>query len=345
MKKIKKTVTVGLLSLCSTVCAAQSLNVLVDNPYTIKSVEEVSGAIYQWFEDGSPIIGATDASYTNTKASAGTYVYVRKAYKDGCGGWEASNAITVYVSGTPPDYTVAFSAFFPSADAPTGTVWYLTDTRAGGNNNTYKVRKMEDGHYWMVQDLKFGNCNDNSWYNDNSSVATNREPTVYASYFGHCRSSTNANAGYLYSGSATMQKANIYYGGWPTTGCLGTSGGELSPNPGYCRGICPTGWHVPTGTINGEFRALGLLITTPSINDFWFGVEYWNGTSREVVDIEEDGSGSVTVGANLHYWTSSDDNNQNLWAQKVVLKPAYNYYAWEWEDRNSGLAVRCVKNY
>jgi uncharacterized protein (TIGR02145 family) len=341
MKKIKKTVTVGLLSLCSTVCAAQSLNVFVGSPYTIESVKEASGAMYQWLEDGEAIPGATDASYTNTtgKASAGTYVYVRMAYKDGCG-WETSNAITVNVSFTPPGLMVAFSAFSPDPAAPTGTVWYLTDTREGGNNNTYKVKKLADDHIWMVQNLAFGTCPNStaSWYNDNSAAATTHTPTMYEGYVGHCRASSKS--GYIYTWSAAMQDENAYAGTGSIDGCTGTSAGTASPNPGTCQGICPTGWHVPTGNTAGEYYALGTAMgPCSSSNDLC-----WNMDSA----FEGAYAGATASGGNENghtsgtLWssTAASDDAANIMRFNVTTSTSVGTYS-----KNYGAMVRCVMNY
>jgi uncharacterized protein (TIGR02145 family) len=319
MKKIKKTVTIGLLSLCSTVCAAQSMNVLLGNPYTIKSVEEVTGATYQWLENDILIPGATDASYTNTagKDLVGTYVYVRKAYKEDCG-LMSSNAITVYASA----YMIPFSAFSPDPGASTGTVWYLTDTRPGGNNNTYKVKKMASGQIWMVQDLKFGTCPNSteSWYDDNSADATTHEPTVFAGYVGHCRSSTYPNAGFMYTWAAAMQDATAYFGSNAVIGCstvIGTSA---------CQGICPDGWHLPSssGYDNSE-------ITRPQMAEY------------EVIAggyALPDGALS-SAQAQAFLWSGSYVNPQNAqaWSGGPGLPTERTTRA-----KNVGAPVRCVMN-
>jgi uncharacterized protein (TIGR02145 family) len=341
MKKIKKTVTVGLLSLCSTLCAAQSLNVFVGSPYTIESVKETSGAVYQWLEDGEPILGATDASYTNTtgKASVGTYVYVRMAYKDGCG-WATSNAITVNVSYTPPGFTIAFSAFSPDPAAPTGTVWYLTDTREGGNNNTYKVKKLADGNIWMVQDLMFGTCpnNTNNWNNDNSAAATKNEPTVYEGYVGHCRSS-EVTTSYLYNWPAAMQNENAYAGTGSFEGCTGTSAGTSSPNPGSCQGICPSGWHIPTGNSDGEFGALYDALNCGSGSDYcWKESSTFEGTHSGAVQT----NGNFVVPERGAYKSSTAaTNTQNYYMYYQPTGSWVNVL----QQTNGGALVRCVMNY
>jgi uncharacterized protein (TIGR02145 family) len=351
MKKMKKTVTFGLLSLCSTVCVAQSLKVLVETSYTIASVEEVNGATYQWWEDGEPISGATDASYTNAagKASAGTYVYVRMAYKDGCG-WQESNATTVYTFGTPSGSTATFSTFLPGANAPIGSTWMLQDTRAGGNNNTYKVRKMEDGHIWMVQDLMFGTCPNNmdSWYNDNSVAATIREPTVYIGYVGHCRASSQANAGYLYSWVAAMQSSNNYYGSTSTAvvSCAGKASGSTVGNPGACQGICPMGWHVPTGDTSGEFVELGSVRDcNANTRACWDAASEFAGVYGGQVYYNSSNWYHSYTGESMFYWTSS------MIDPGAVVFLRVNTYRWSPEVdygsgvSNYGYAVRCLKNY
>jgi uncharacterized protein (TIGR02145 family) len=147
-----------------------------------------------------------------------------------------------------PGSTVTFTAFNPCSNAATYSVWYLEDTRESNNIKTYKVKKMADGHIWMAQDLAFGNlCPLNS-------VSANGVSSILGSSYGKCINLTNGSPssvnGYFYDWSATMNGPDNQ------SGCSGTSSGTSDTNPGACQGICPVGWHIPTGNTTGELYAL-----------------------------------------------------------------------------------------
>jgi uncharacterized protein (TIGR02145 family) len=242
---------------------------------------------------------------------------------------------------TAPGVTVDFTAFDPDPGAAIGTVWYLTDTRAGGNNNTYKVRKMPDGHIWMVQDLRFGDCPDNltHWNNDNSEAATTQGLTVHTNYVGHCRSTTYTDAGFLYNWPAVMQNTQAYHlSSDGSFQCAGTSGNT-------CQGICPDGWHVPTGNTGGEFYTLHNAME--SYDGFacsggacWTGSSQWEGVLSGYCDINGKLKDQDYYG---RYWSSTYANNNDAYSVRfnndVVIRGTnanYKYY---------GFSVRCVRNY
>jgi uncharacterized protein (TIGR02145 family) len=166
---------------------------------------------------------------------------------------------TMKESCTAPGSTVNFTAFNPCSNATTGDYWYLTDTRESNNTQTYKVKLMADGRIWMVQDLKFGDkCNKTTFSGSDGSDQTGKVTTLTdKTYYGDCtnirNSSTPANRGYLYDWAAALNKSGAYSGSSSIVGCSGTGSGATGTNPGACQGICPIGWHIPTGNTNGEF--------------------------------------------------------------------------------------------
>jgi uncharacterized protein (TIGR02145 family) len=237
-----------------------------------------------------------------------------------------------------PNATASFEEFFPSPDAAVGTIWNLTDTRANGNNQTYKVKKMADGHIWMVRDLKFGNCTDASLGMDQTSADIINEPTVAPGYVGHCRTSpaTAETTGYLYNWAAVLNDPNAY-AGWPanvTVGCSGTAGEEVA----RCRGICPEGWHVPTGYGTGEFTALGSVMCPAGDYSCWTTGEPWEQSKAGYFN----GTSMAQVNAESRYWTSTSIASHDVGVifcnacqgMGVGVVPPYH-----------GNPVRCVRNY
>ncbi|MDR3181181.1 MAG: hypothetical protein LBT61_04550, partial [Prevotellaceae bacterium] len=203
-------------------------------PYEIVLKDSGSGTITR--ESGSPF--SVPASYTVQSFSD----------KTGAPG---------IMSCTPPGATVNFTAFNPCNTATTGNYWYLTDTRESNNVQTYKVKKMADGHIWMVQDLKFGDkCNKTTFTgSDGKDQTGNVTSLTDKTYYGDCTnvktSLTPSNRGYMYDWAAAINKPGAYRGSNADVGCTGTGS-----TANACQGICPEGWRVPTGDANGDYQFL-----------------------------------------------------------------------------------------
>jgi uncharacterized protein (TIGR02145 family) len=184
---------------------------------------------YQWYNGNTAITSEGGNYYYTTGALTSPVTYKVTVANGACSVTSDAAVVSITTNGcgencTPPEATVNFNAFNPCSGAANGTSWYLTDTRVGGNNETYKVRKMEDGKIWMVQDLKYGNC-----------IDTRLEGTEYGTLSGSCRTAVPAcvaaGAGYMYDWFLALAGTS--------TPCTGASDD--------CRGLCPAGWHVPTG--------------------------------------------------------------------------------------------------
>jgi uncharacterized protein (TIGR02145 family) len=236
---------------------------------------------------------------------------------------------------TPVGTTSAFDEFMPCMGATTGATWTLTDPR---DNKTYKVKLMEDGHVWMVQDLKFGSCSGIvNWYNDNSAAATTHTPTVASGYVGHCVASSNQTYGYYYSWPAAMNSQYAYYAS-SYTFCSGTASGIASPAPGYCRGICPEGWHVPTGGSQGELQILSTRAGC-SAQSCYFTTTWINPVRTGYTD---NAGNIINAGNESYYWSSTSSSSGAYTLSASELKMFFGTKAC---DNNTGRAVRCVMNY
>jgi uncharacterized protein (TIGR02145 family) len=331
--------------------APADLEVCALSGYALTSTADAVGEepiTYEWFENGVPLPESNSATYSIAAGEkvAGDYAYWRVAANAAC--TVSSNTYTVRVYGTGPNVPespVNFTAFNPCPDAATGTVWYLTDTRTGGNNNTYKVKKMADGRIWMVQDLKFGTCPNSlaRWYDATSPFASTHKPTVFDGYLGHCRSSTYTNTGYLYSWPAAMQSslASLYQDAI-SFACSGQAGGTVLPAPGACQGICPAGWHVPTGAAAGEFADLFNATTDCPVPACAYADNIWEGALGGRCTA----SGELTLtGTHSEYWTSTPGES-NLYATEYRLYANQRIPFMRVDCyRTQGLAVRCVMNY
>jgi uncharacterized protein (TIGR02145 family) len=316
---------------------AQDLMVCTSSSFTIPSAQDAGeGATYKWTVNGADVAGATGNSYTNTEglATSGTYVYVRLAHTDDCG-WQASNGYFVWCCDAPGS-TVDFTAFKPCA-ASTGATWTLRDTRESSNNQSYKVKLMADGRYWMVQDLKFGDkCNKTSFAGSNGTDQTGKVTShTDKTYYGDCRSNTYTGAGYLYDWAAAIQKPGAYCGG-TEEGCSGTGGAS-------CQGICPVGWHIPIGGSDGEFQKLhDAMNTSCEANNAtcWNAASAWEGVFGGRCGI----SGlPLGQGDAAYYWSSTYVSNDN--AYLLYHNNEITLYLMGSNPKNYGEAVRCVRNY
>jgi uncharacterized protein (TIGR02145 family) len=271
-------------------------DVCLNNTVTLTLSGSQSGWRYQLYK-GSTAIGAvvngtgSALTFSETGSATGTFNYTVQTV-DPTGvqcEMPASNvrSITVAALPTVPGATVNFTAFCPASNAATGATWTLQDTRESNNIQSYKVKKMADDHIWMVQDMKFGDrCNKTTFAGSFGSDRTGSNLTSLGGYiYGDCMNgkveSTPSNRGYLYDwAGGAIQKAGAYSGSTLTVGCSGTASGTSGTAPGACRGICPEGWHIPTGgSDGGEFQALhnaiGGCVTTN--DDCWNAASAWEG--------------------------------------------------------------------
>jgi uncharacterized protein (TIGR02145 family) len=263
--------------------------------------------------------------------SAARVAVLAEVNTEGC--CDAPNVTT----STPKNFT----AFNPCSDAAIGSYWYLRDTRENNNNQTYKVKKMHDGHIWMVQDLKFGDkCESNTSYKGSVSNQTGLVTSLTdKTYYGECTnlgySSTYPDRGYLYDWPAAINQSNAYVGG-SAAGCSGTGAPANA-----CQGICPSGWHVPT---SAEYSALNTSAKASGLSE----AAMW-----DIGGFFEPAAGICIQGADYggNYWSperpriaSSTDYGNNAWRRNLIVGD----YFWCSEnagERSGGTTVRCAKNY
>jgi uncharacterized protein (TIGR02145 family) len=241
---------------------------------------------------------------------------------------------------TPPEAIVTFANFKPCESAATGTTWYLTDTRpAGGNNETYKVRKMPDNRIWMIQDIKFGNCNRRLGIQP-GSIGLDVIDSVYTGHYGNCCLNPTPGAGYSYDWPAAMNSANAFTNSTVSSmGCSGAAAGTVSPNPGACQGICPDGWHIPTiQEIINMYNASASLYKCSDVNCFAEN-SAWEGIRGGYID-----SNVLNGGGNVGDYCSSeyyDQGGRIILSYSGTSTYSWNMYRW----KHMGTSVRCVRNY
>jgi uncharacterized protein (TIGR02145 family) len=280
-----------------------------------------------------------------TQSAATSYtLHVKNA--EGC---EATSAVTVTVSvgGSccdAPNTTavVNFTAFNPCT-ANVGDYWTLQDTREPTNPQTYTVKLMADSRIWMVQDLKFGDLCGTDFMGSTADQTGN--VSSIGTYYGDCTTKTDASTpsarGYYYDWAAAINKSGAYSGG-SDVGCVGTDTGTSGTAPGACQGICPVGWHIPTGS-SGEYQALHDAMKSSCSNDAcWDGLKgsAWAGVLGGSCD-----SGGLlgNQGSNANYWSSTYYSSPS--AYLLYFYSGTVYPGTSNGSKNYGRTVRCVRNY
>jgi hypothetical protein len=308
---------------------------------------------WQWYKNGEAVTegsGGTTNSYTTGALTNGATYSVATSI----GACSVTNTIVVSMSTvtqccnndgvtyTKPESTVNFTAFSPCSATEVGTVWYLTDTRTYGNNQTYKVKKMPDGTIWMVQDMMFGNCSETSWVQESNypgQAATTITPTVAPGYVGHCWTKAPSITKFAYTWGGAMNCSAP-----PINGDQCACGTSTASST--C-GICPVGWHIPSGYVDGELYVfLDLLrtregcdpaTTVPCLAEFAWWEPEWGCFGDPL---------SNCYSSTFMYamWTRS----YKTYTWRSVLRAwvegnrTSNNGIW---DTYSAAAVRCVRNY
>jgi uncharacterized protein (TIGR02145 family) len=287
---------------------------------------------YQWLKNGVAVAegsGHDKADYTTAVLNSDAIYTVVLGNAGVCSVTSNKAAVTMKKGCCDaPGSTSSFKTFNPCATAPVDSDWMLLDDRESDNMQTYKVRLMGDGRYWMVQNLKFGKGCDKIKFTGSRSAQFNN---VASGNCGDCRKSGSGN--YFYDWAAAVNQAGAFFNG-SYKGCTGLDAQAIQ-----CQGICPDGWHVPT--IN-EFedahqkfmRAYGCK------ND-----GCWNSTSNweALYDGKSGTTGSLSDdGRRAYYWSSTSQSNTNTFILQISNGSGINFK--QSASKNLGHAVRCVRN-
>ena len=298
------TQTTGIAASAPTVITAQPTDVVnATCNLTVRVTATGTSLSYQWEKDGAVISNAKSATYTKNPTVAGDAgKYVCRV--TGACGVVASKEIVVLTGGYEDGV--------------------LTDSRDG---QTYKIRKMPDGRWWMVENLRFGTCNTSAFTTYCGKSIQNQ---IAAGYYGVCIASKVAGGGNLYNWQAAMNHPNAVYN---TSG--NPSGNVNGNSPNQWQGICPDGWHLPSGGSTGEFLQ---LYTSLCSN----GTKIYPGTGAFEGILSGLGyGGEAHDDGRVYYWSSTyyDGANASSMAYSSGLYP---------QNKNAkdfGFVVRCVKNY
>ena len=221
----------------------------------------------------------------------------------------------------------------------------VVDTLRNGNNN---VRFCGD----VVYDSSVRFCDERdsalyrwvvigsqTWMAENLRYEYKSNGSTYGNWCFNDSAEYCARYGRFYSWAAALDSA--------TTGC--GFGGECDANVAGVRGVCPDGWHLPSGREWGDLfdavggqSAAGLALKTSSgWLDDGDGTDAYGFSAVPAGGREYDGSQTVP-GKSAFFWSTTQGNASFAYAVKLSYDDAAAN-----QDRYvkyNGFSVRCVKN-
>jgi uncharacterized protein (TIGR02145 family) len=337
-----------------------------DNTYFMVATAEIVGDTCQTFSDYEN--GTPDAtSLSQTDKEQGCYRYKYHA-ADVAGNTSESIVITIKVITLDPTASTYCQTHSSSGNMQTWTgcaslstpaaLGYtqgpcLTDSRDG---KVYEIRKFADGKCWMVDNLRYGGnpdgCAGVEFDPYGPRISISGQPWGYGmcgvSYSENNSCFNNTICGYMYNWQAVMQHASAY------------DGNDYQPTE-PTTGICPVGWHVPSGG-DGEFSKLDLANGGNGIEyDVWSDDElsiYYNfffpdGGWKSIDTVPMTFFGASSYSCDHGYWWSSTqcdpDHDQDRCAHFMCVNSGLSSFTHILGLQNltykyAGFAVRCVKN-
>jgi uncharacterized protein (TIGR02145 family) len=301
-----------------------------------------SGSTLHWTNVGGGTATGNTVNITMAAATTTVEAYLSTVLGSAtCIGDPTTKTAAVTAANCPSaGGTHSTNNFNPAPCAPVGSTWTISDTR---DSKTYTVKKMADGHIWMVQDLKYGgaptdNCATLTTFTGSTSTSNVTSNLFGTGTFGGCRKNSDvANSGYYYDWAAVMQNAEAYRGG-SYAGCTGTG---ASANA--CRGLCPEGFHVPT---NDEFKYTKTQFEKYdgcSNSACWNESSAWQGARSGIISDGNNSPADANHYANYHCSTPNGVNNVLLMSFQggtgsvtVGNGP---------HGKQAGFTLRCVRNY
>ena len=297
---------------------------------------------YDWSEDfGQCVIACGAHSYhtdVNTcTCNHGYYTTSGESSYTTIGGSCSMNYVATSCdnpTGTLQDYHCELGNLPAATDGYTSEVC-LKDARDG---KTYLVRKYADGKCWLANNLQYGKPS------SSSDFATYAATTAYNvlgdGLYGVAVEAGDNYDGYLYNWQAVMQDASAYYNNTYT--------GEAG-----VQGLCPAGWHVPTGGASGEYQSLANAVQGSAVSDGCTSSDCataynffrtassnaWNATTKSMIAGAANSGSLNTQGTSSNWWSSTVDSTTDAYSLGLN---ASGIYPQNILDKYYGFSVRCV---
>ncbi len=136
-------VTVTAAPVTPTITAGGATTFCTGGSVTLTGATSTTGVTYQWLNNGTPITGATSATFTAN--TSGTYTI--RATSGTCSATSAATTITV--NPTPATPTISQNGFVLTSSSATGNQWLLNGTPiTGATNGTYTTTS--NGTYTVI---------------------------------------------------------------------------------------------------------------------------------------------------------------------------------------------------
>ncbi len=214
------------------------------------------------------------------------------------------------------------------AESSIGETATLKDIR---DNNTYTIRKHEDGNCWMTQNLRLTTQSLIAAGHSTTLTSTDTDADSFimpTTLVGSGSSVSGWQDDYSKPYSATFNTNNGTYYNW-SAAVAGDSTNSAS--------VCPKGWKLPPNSGKGSYSE---LITAAGIADNQAGVTKITsapyGFSYTGYIFESTLNGSSATG---HYWTRTGGTNRGafeLYFNTTSIKPANSSFSYP------GCPIRCV---
>ena len=291
---------------------------------------------------------------------------------ESAGSLQDANKVAELCGTTTTDGTLAQAPTDGTADL--SSVSALTDQR---DNQTYAIAKLADGKCWMIENLRLEAEDSRGNNRFNSSVTNESLAQGYNSSFtgladsesANFSSSTTANSLYTtesnvagkntisgsnqgyrfprYNNNNTSQRAesttntnvNTYsYGNYYTWAAVIADTTYYTSGNHNTTSICPTGWHIPTGSTSGEYYALNTNANSGATNTS-------TGLRSYPTNFLFSGlfttSSAFNRGGGGYYWSSTVYNSTNAYNLSLYssedVYPGTNYNV-----KYYGRTVRCL---
>jgi len=211
----------------------------------------------------------------------------------------------------------------------------LTDSRDG---KVYKTVKIGD-QTWMAENLNYAYTSNpykydskyGSYTSDSTSWCYDDDPSNCDKY------------GRLYTWAAAMDSI----GTWSTNGIGCGYGSTCSPTYPV-RGICPTGWHLPTKAefetlftaVGGSFQAAKMLKSTSGWDAAGKATDVYGFSALPAGGRDNKGAFS-SPGRYAYFWSATEFRD---YAYNMFLYSNDEFAYLEYEHKYLGISVRCVKD-
>lgn len=246
-----------------------------------------------------------------------------------------------------------------------GTIFTVHDSRGDGQD--YRIRCMEDGRYWMINNLKLGSLTEPLALTPaDTNISSNWSlPIITTASSGFVLGSENSpqvGANTTVAGAGSLQtditSANFY--GYYYNWCAATAGGTASGGSNTCTvgatmpasatgDICPSGWRLPTGTRDGEYATLNGSMEAgypdaPTQSNYYWNWQPGGRFGTVFAGISYGGATWPATPTNSRLWTSTsssvyDESSVYAFdAQFTTTLAAPSSLA----NRYGALSVRCI---